>query len=154
MTSSIIFEPVTLNLDRIFKNFNIGCYLVMVATWQALLSSDNSYYNSVFPLQVFPLDYIMFAGIVLYLVLCSMSGIRNMGIWFFCLRVRRVFSAAMCVSYLSYFMRWDKNSTDFQHKLQAWWFPIDNETICLSLMSRFVIHTSVPARKWKGQGAR
>ncbi|KAK3091500.1 hypothetical protein FSP39_020283 [Pinctada imbricata] len=44
----------------------------------------------VFCQQVFPLDYIMFAGIVLYLVVCSMSGIRNIGIWFFWLRMYKI----------------------------------------------------------------
>ncbi|KAL5022678.1 hypothetical protein ScPMuIL_001833 [Solemya velum] len=31
---------------------------------------------------VFPLDYILFDVIVMYLVLCSISGIRNIGVWF------------------------------------------------------------------------
>ena len=29
--------------DLLLKNFNLGCYLVMVAAWRALLSSENSY---------------------------------------------------------------------------------------------------------------
>ena len=35
----------TLIFDLLLKNFNIGCYLVMVAARQAALSSDNSYLN-------------------------------------------------------------------------------------------------------------
>ena len=39
---------LTLKLDLLLKNFNLGCYLMVVATWWALLSSDiminNSYY--------------------------------------------------------------------------------------------------------------
>ena len=39
------FRPHDLDLevDKLVKNFNFGCYLMMVATWQASLSSDNSY---------------------------------------------------------------------------------------------------------------
>ena len=39
---TIIFDFVT--LTYFWKSFSIGCYLVMVAIQQALLSSDNSYY--------------------------------------------------------------------------------------------------------------
>ena len=44
--STIIFDFVTLTLtlNLLLKNFNIGCYLVMVAARRASLSSDNSYY--------------------------------------------------------------------------------------------------------------
>ncbi|WAR23389.1 LMBD1-like protein [Mya arenaria] len=35
---------------------------------------------------VFPLDYIVFGLLALYLVFSSMTGIRDLGIWFFCLR--------------------------------------------------------------------
>ena len=34
---------LTLNFDLLLKNFNLGCYLVMVAARRASLSSDNSY---------------------------------------------------------------------------------------------------------------
>ena len=34
---------VTMKFDLLLKNFIYGCYLVMVATRQAQLSSDNSY---------------------------------------------------------------------------------------------------------------
>ncbi|KAG7271438.1 hypothetical protein CRUP_030938 [Coryphaenoides rupestris] len=36
---------------------------------------------------VFPLDYILITVITVYFVLTSMAGIRNMGIWFFWIRV-------------------------------------------------------------------
>ena len=44
---TIIFDLVTLtlNFDLLLKNFNLGCYLVMVAARRASLSSDNSYYD-------------------------------------------------------------------------------------------------------------
>ena len=35
---------LTLKFDLLLKNFNHGFYLVMVAAWRALLSSDNSYF--------------------------------------------------------------------------------------------------------------
>lgn len=44
----------------------------------------------VFSQKVFPLDYILFGSLVFYLVFCSMSGLRNIGIWFFCLRMYRI----------------------------------------------------------------
>ncbi|XP_061181759.1 probable lysosomal cobalamin transporter [Saccostrea echinata] len=44
----------------------------------------------VFCQKVFPLDYIMFAALVLYLVFCSMSGVRNIGIWFLWLRMYKI----------------------------------------------------------------
>ncbi|KAL4237090.1 putative lysosomal cobalamin transporter [Mactra antiquata] len=44
----------------------------------------------VFSQQVFPLDYILFAALVVYLVLSSMAGIRKIGIWFFCLRMYKI----------------------------------------------------------------
>ncbi|KAL3867711.1 hypothetical protein ACJMK2_040577 [Sinanodonta woodiana] len=44
----------------------------------------------VFCQQVFPLDYILFSALVLYLVFCSMSGVRNIGIWFFWLRMYKI----------------------------------------------------------------
>ena len=35
---------LTLKFDLLLKNFNLGCYLMMVAARRASLSSDNSYY--------------------------------------------------------------------------------------------------------------
>ena len=42
-----IFDLVTLTLkfELLVKNFNFGCYLVMVAARRASLSSDNSNFN-------------------------------------------------------------------------------------------------------------
>ncbi|XP_043919828.1 lysosomal cobalamin transport escort protein LMBD1 [Protopterus annectens] len=39
---------------------------------------------------VFPLDYILIAVITLYFVLTSMAGIREMGIWFFWMRLYKI----------------------------------------------------------------
>ncbi len=39
--------------------------------------------------QVFPLDYILITIITMYFVVTSMAGIRNMGIWFFWIRVSK-----------------------------------------------------------------
>lgn len=50
---------------------------VAECTWLLLLS------------QVFPLDYILITVITVYFVITSMAGIRNMGIWFFWIRVRK-----------------------------------------------------------------
>ena len=42
---TLIFElgTLTLKFDPLVKNFNLGCYLVMVAAQRASLASDNSY---------------------------------------------------------------------------------------------------------------
>ncbi|XP_067677707.1 probable lysosomal cobalamin transporter [Haliotis asinina] len=39
---------------------------------------------------VFPLDYILMSGIIVYFVFCSMSGIRNIGIWFLWIRMYKI----------------------------------------------------------------
>ncbi|XP_030411539.1 probable lysosomal cobalamin transporter isoform X3 [Gopherus evgoodei] len=42
------------------------------------------------PLQVFPLDYILITTIIMYFIFTSMAGIRNMGIWFFWIRLYKI----------------------------------------------------------------
>ena len=42
----IYIVTLTFRFDILLKNFNLGCYLIMVAARQAPLSSDNSYYQS------------------------------------------------------------------------------------------------------------
>ncbi|GFR80356.1 LMBR1 domain containing 1 [Elysia marginata] len=42
----------------------------------------------VYAQKVFPLDYIMMVAIIAYFVLCSMSGIRNIGVWFLWIKIR------------------------------------------------------------------
>ena len=44
-TISFDLVTLTLNFDLLLKNFNLGCYLVMVAARRASLSSDNSYWH-------------------------------------------------------------------------------------------------------------
>ncbi|XP_046564132.1 LOW QUALITY PROTEIN: probable lysosomal cobalamin transporter [Haliotis rubra] len=44
----------------------------------------------VFCQMVFPLDYILMSGIIVYFVFCSMSGIRNIGIWFLWIRMYKI----------------------------------------------------------------
>ncbi|KFP28906.1 putative lysosomal cobalamin transporter, partial [Colius striatus] len=39
---------------------------------------------------VFPLDYILITTIVMYFIFTSMAGIRNMGIWFFWMRLYKI----------------------------------------------------------------
>ncbi|XP_022093239.1 probable lysosomal cobalamin transporter [Acanthaster planci] len=40
--------------------------------------------------QVFPLDYIVFVGLVLFFIYSSMAGIRRIGIWFFCVKMYKI----------------------------------------------------------------
>ncbi|KAL8570663.1 hypothetical protein ACOMHN_039098 [Nucella lapillus] len=44
----------------------------------------------VYSQKVFPLDYILMTGVIVYFVLCSMSGVRSIGIWFLWIRMYRV----------------------------------------------------------------
>ncbi|XP_077163705.1 lysosomal cobalamin transport escort protein LMBD1 [Paroedura picta] len=39
---------------------------------------------------VFPLDYILITTIIMYFIFTSMAGIRNMGIWFFWIRLYKI----------------------------------------------------------------
>ncbi|NXX91407.1 LMBD1 protein, partial [Centropus bengalensis] len=39
---------------------------------------------------VFPLDYILITTIVMYFIFTSMAGIRNMGVWFFWIRLYKI----------------------------------------------------------------
>ncbi|NXM33334.1 LMBD1 protein, partial [Oxyruncus cristatus] len=40
--------------------------------------------------RVFPLDYILITTIVMYFIFTSMAGIRNMGVWFFWIRLYKI----------------------------------------------------------------
>ena len=40
-TKTVDIVTLTLKFDLLFENFNLGCYLVIVATRRASLSSDN-----------------------------------------------------------------------------------------------------------------
>ncbi|XP_041357046.1 probable lysosomal cobalamin transporter [Gigantopelta aegis] len=40
--------------------------------------------------QVFPLDYILMVGVIAYFIFCSMSGIRNIGVWFLWIRMYKI----------------------------------------------------------------
>ncbi|XP_029835178.3 probable lysosomal cobalamin transporter [Ixodes scapularis] len=40
--------------------------------------------------KVFPIDYVLYFGVVLYLVMCTVYGIRKMGIWFLFLKMYRI----------------------------------------------------------------
>ncbi|CAL1530463.1 unnamed protein product [Lymnaea stagnalis] len=44
----------------------------------------------VYSQKAFPLDYILMVGIIAYFVLCSMSGIRNIGIWFLWIKMYKI----------------------------------------------------------------
>ncbi|PVD23009.1 hypothetical protein C0Q70_16270 [Pomacea canaliculata] len=44
----------------------------------------------VFCQKLFPLDYILMTGVTVYFVLCSMTGVCRIGIWFFWIRMYKV----------------------------------------------------------------
>jgi len=44
----------------------------------------------IFAQKIFPIDYIVYTGTVLFLILCSMSGVKALGIRFFCFSIYKV----------------------------------------------------------------
>jgi len=40
--------------------------------------------------KVFPLDYILMTGIIVYFILCSMGGLQHLGIWCCCVRMYKI----------------------------------------------------------------
>lgn len=57
------------------------------ALWVIVWYVDRKVDLSFLHVQVFPLDYVLITIITMYFVFTSMAGIRNMGIWFFWMRV-------------------------------------------------------------------
>ena len=53
---------LTLKFDLLLQNFNLGCYLVMVAAGQASLFSDNSYYVACDYLEQLTVNVVIYAG--------------------------------------------------------------------------------------------
>uniref|UniRef100_A0A3P8T1L5 Lysosomal cobalamin transport escort protein LMBD1 n=1 Tax=Amphiprion percula TaxID=161767 RepID=A0A3P8T1L5_AMPPE len=73
------------NLDKALHSAGISTGFIIFGT--NLTNPLNELLLALQP--VFPLDYILITVITMYFVLTSMAGIRNMGIWFFWIRVSK-----------------------------------------------------------------
>ncbi|KAJ8250148.1 hypothetical protein COCON_G00220700 [Conger conger] len=74
------------NLDKALHSAGINSGFVVFGT-----NITNPLNELLLALQpVFPLDYILITVITMYFVLTSMAGIRNMGIWFFWIRLYKI----------------------------------------------------------------
>uniref|UniRef100_A0A8C4Q3W1 Lysosomal cobalamin transport escort protein LMBD1 n=1 Tax=Eptatretus burgeri TaxID=7764 RepID=A0A8C4Q3W1_EPTBU len=77
---------VFVNLDRAIhsEGFQTG-FVLHNSTWSNPINLVLIHLQ-----QVFPLDYIFIAVITIYFIFTSMSGLRNMGIWFFWMKLYKV----------------------------------------------------------------
>lgn len=74
------------NLDKALHSAGISSGFVVFGT--NLTNPLNELLLALQP--VFPLDYILITVITMYFVFTSMAGIRNMGIWFFWIRLYKI----------------------------------------------------------------
>ncbi|XP_061814812.1 lysosomal cobalamin transport escort protein LMBD1 [Nerophis lumbriciformis] len=74
------------NLDKALHSAGISSGFIVFGT--NLTNPLNELLLTLQP--VFPLDYILITVITMYFVLTSMAGIRNMGIWFFWIRLYKI----------------------------------------------------------------
>ncbi|XP_063047108.1 lysosomal cobalamin transport escort protein LMBD1 [Engraulis encrasicolus] len=74
------------NLDKAMHSAGMSCGFVIFGT--NLTNPLNELLLALQP--VFPLDYVLITVITMYFVFTSMAGIRNMGIWFFWVRLYKI----------------------------------------------------------------
>ncbi|XP_056291517.1 lysosomal cobalamin transport escort protein LMBD1 [Pseudoliparis swirei] len=74
------------NLDKALHSAGISSGFIIFGT--NLTNPLNELLLALQP--VFPLDYILITVITMYFVVTSMAGIRNMGIWFFWMRLYKI----------------------------------------------------------------
>ncbi|XP_042310885.1 lysosomal cobalamin transport escort protein LMBD1 isoform X1 [Sceloporus undulatus] len=74
------------NLDKALHSAGIDSGFVILGT------NLTNPLNMLLPVlqTVFPLDYILITTIIMYFIFTSMAGIRNMGIWFFWIRLYKI----------------------------------------------------------------
>ncbi|NXT51657.1 LMBD1 protein, partial [Pluvianellus socialis] len=77
---------VRLNLDKALHSAGFDSGFIILGT------NLTNPLNMLLPVlqTVFPLDYILITTIVMYFIFTSMAGIRNMGIWFFWIRLYKI----------------------------------------------------------------
>ncbi|MEQ2292416.1 putative lysosomal cobalamin transporter, partial [Ameca splendens] len=74
------------NLDKALHSAGISYGFIIFGT--NLTNPLNELLLALQP--VFPLDYILITVMTMYFVMTSMAGIRNMGIWFFWIRLYKI----------------------------------------------------------------
>ncbi|XP_053142709.1 lysosomal cobalamin transport escort protein LMBD1 isoform X1 [Hemicordylus capensis] len=74
------------NLDKALHSAGIDSGFIILGT------NLTNPLNMLLPVlqTVFPLDYILITTIIMYFIFTSMAGIRNMGIWFFWIRLYKI----------------------------------------------------------------
>ncbi|XP_013914857.1 PREDICTED: probable lysosomal cobalamin transporter [Thamnophis sirtalis] len=74
------------NLDKALHSTGISSGFIILGT------NLTNPLNMLLPVlqTVFPLDYILITTIIMYFIFTSMAGIRNMGIWFFWIRLFKI----------------------------------------------------------------
>ncbi|XP_026550954.1 probable lysosomal cobalamin transporter isoform X2 [Pseudonaja textilis] len=74
------------NLDKALHSTGINSGFIILGT------NLTNPLNMLLPVlqTVFPLDYILITTIIMYFIFTSMAGIRNMGIWFFWIRLYKI----------------------------------------------------------------
>ncbi|XP_026521015.1 probable lysosomal cobalamin transporter isoform X2 [Notechis scutatus] len=74
------------NLDKALHSTGISSGFIILGT------NLTNPLNMLLPVlqTVFPLDYILITTIIMYFIFTSMAGIRNMGIWFFWIRLYKI----------------------------------------------------------------
>ncbi|XP_050806746.1 lysosomal cobalamin transport escort protein LMBD1 isoform X1 [Gopherus flavomarginatus] len=74
------------NLDKALHSAGINSGFIILGT------NLTNPLNMLLPVlqTVFPLDYILITTIIMYFIFTSMAGIRNMGIWFFWIRLYKI----------------------------------------------------------------
>ncbi|XP_025031864.1 probable lysosomal cobalamin transporter isoform X2 [Python bivittatus] len=74
------------NLDKALHSTGIGSGFIILKT------NLTNPLNMLLPIlqTVFPLDYILITTIIMYFIFTSMAGIRNIGIWFFWIRLYKI----------------------------------------------------------------
>ncbi|XP_069582759.1 lysosomal cobalamin transport escort protein LMBD1 [Ranitomeya imitator] len=82
----IIVSLFLSNLDKALHSAGIDTGFVLFGT------NITNPLNIILPIlqRVFPLDYILITVIIMYFFFTSMAGIRNMGIWFFWIRLYKI----------------------------------------------------------------
>ncbi|XP_075058681.1 lysosomal cobalamin transport escort protein LMBD1 [Mixophyes fleayi] len=82
----IIISLFLSNLDKALHSAGIDTGFIMFGT------NITNPLNILLPVlqRVFPLDYVLITVIIMYFVFTSMAGIRNMGVWFFWMRLYKI----------------------------------------------------------------
>jgi LMBR1 domain-containing protein 1 len=82
----VILTLLLSNIDKLLHSS--GAHMGYIMTESKLPNPVDI--SLVFLQKVFPLDYILMSALVMFLFFCSMTGIRNLGVWFCWIRMYRI----------------------------------------------------------------